>query len=107
VHRHLVAWVLLVALLAPAGSAWAREPNRGQGPLEVISYIVYPVGFVIDTVLFAPIRYLATFGVVRTVFGLGRLRPEPGRSGMPSEVEGNEGEPRPEGEQEDRSASAA
>jgi hypothetical protein len=106
VHRHLVAWLLLVALLAPAGGARAREPNRGQGPLEVISYIVYPVGVVIDTVLFAPIRYLATFGVVRTAFGLGKLRPAATRPGMPPEVEGNEGEPRPEGEQEDPSASA-
>lgn len=62
---------LALALGAPH-AARADEPHdktRSGHPLRIAAYVLYPVGLLIDTILFRPAHWLVNREPLKTVFG--------------------------------------
>ncbi len=71
-----LAAVLLLGV--GVGPAWAddHDPGSSAHPLEVIGALLYPVGWLVDTVVVRPLHWLANHEPVATLSGH-RLDPEP------------------------------
>ena len=58
--RSGVALLLAVALLGAApAAADPHDPQESGHPLEVIGTLLYPVGLLVDTVVFRPLHWVA------------------------------------------------
>ena len=64
------ALLLAVGLSTPlAAAADDHDPSESGHPLEVIGTILYPVGWLVDTVLLRPLHWLANHEPLSTVTG--------------------------------------
>ncbi len=66
-----VALMALCLLLGAASAARADEynPSRAGHPLRIAAYIVYPVGVLLDYLIFRPAHWLGSQPAVSPVFG--------------------------------------
>ena len=70
--RHLlVSCTLALSLLsAPlAASADDYDEEKAGHPLRVLGYVLYPVGFLIDTLIFKPAHWVGSHEPFSTLFG--------------------------------------
>ena len=66
-----VALAALLALVLGAAPAQADEHDKTRSghPLRVVAYILYPVGLLLDTLIYRPAHWLGNQKFVKTVFG--------------------------------------
>ena len=66
-----LAAALALAIALGAGPAQANQHDkRASGhPLRVAAYIVYPVGLLIETLIFRPAHWLVNHQPFTTIFG--------------------------------------
>jgi len=71
VQRLLVGLLLAVSLLSAPLAATADDyDNEKSGhPLRVIGYVLYPVGLLIDTLIFRPAHWIGSQEPFETLFG--------------------------------------
>ncbi|MEE3329531.1 MAG: hypothetical protein VX246_01575 [Myxococcota bacterium] len=71
VQRLLVGLMVAVSLLsAPlAATADDYDSEKSGHPLRVIGYILYPVGLLIDTLIFRPAHWIGSHEPFETLFG--------------------------------------
>lgn len=71
VQRILVGLMVAVSLLsAPlAASADDYDDERSAHPLRVVGYVLYPVGLLIDTLIFRPAHWIGSQEPFATLFG--------------------------------------
>jgi hypothetical protein len=68
--KRIATLCALAALLAAApAAADEHRPDRSGHPLAIIGTVLYPVGWLIDTVIFRPAHWLANREPVKTVTG--------------------------------------
>ncbi len=69
--RLAAARVAILALLfAPLGAlADEHDPSTSGHPLKVVGTILYPVGWLLDTILVRPLHWFAHLGPVSTLIG--------------------------------------
>ena len=90
-----VVGALLLALSFAVGLALAplaavadeHDPQESGHPLEVIGTILYPVGWLLDTVLLRPLHWLVNHEPVSTVTGHDALPEEAAEEAPAREVE--------------------
>jgi hypothetical protein len=67
--------LVCAAVLASLGSpppAQARDeydPTRAGNPLKIVYYVVYPVAFTVDWLIFRPAYYIGSCQPFRSLFG--------------------------------------
>jgi len=70
--RNLV-FAACAAVVLGSGPALADEdsydPQRAGHPLRVIGYVMHPVGFALDWLVFRPAHWIGNFQPFRAVFG--------------------------------------
>ncbi len=78
-------------LSAPSGVEARQEydPTRAGNPLKIVYYVVYPVAFLVDRLIFRPAYYAGQWEPFHTLFGTTRP-PEDLDEGEFSEDEGEE-----------------
>ena len=66
-----IAAVLVLAVALGAGPAQANDHDKGESghPLRVAAYLLYPVGLLIDTLIFRPAHWFVNHQPFRTIFG--------------------------------------
>ena len=71
VRRLAVSCTLALGLLgAPlAASADDYDDEKSGHPLRVVAYVLYPVGFLIDTLIFRPVHWVGSHEPFSTLFG--------------------------------------
>ena len=84
VRRVLLYLALVSLLLAPASSAWAERKNYAASvtydaseaghPVKILYFAVYPVGFLLDSLILKPIWWLGQRQPFRTVFGVDNIK---------------------------------
>ncbi len=67
---------LMMAGLPATAVADEYNPRRAGHPLQVIAYVLYPVGVTLDWLLFRPAWLLAQREPLRALFGFKPLPPE-------------------------------
>ena len=69
-RRHIAAALLLASILV-APPAWADEYDAGKAghPLRIAAYLLYPVGYLLDTLLFRPAHWIGSHEPFSTIFG--------------------------------------
>jgi hypothetical protein len=64
----------LVAAALVTGSVPAladdHDPKASGHPLRIIAILAYPVGLILDTILFRPAHWIADHTPARTLFGI-------------------------------------
>ncbi|MCA9512076.1 MAG: hypothetical protein R3E88_18810 [Myxococcota bacterium] len=72
IARRLTSAFLLAILLGAAPLA-ARaddyDSKRSGHPLRIAAYVLYPVGLLVDTLIFRPAHWVGSHEPFRTVFG--------------------------------------
>ena len=69
-RRRAVVALLLASVLLSAAPAWAGyNPRRSAHPVRIAAYILYPIGYAIDTLLMRPAYWLGSKEPLKTVFG--------------------------------------
>lgn len=64
------AAVLALVLASPlTASADDYDPKHSGHPLRVIAYVLYPVGLLVDTLVFRPAHWVGSHEPFRTIFG--------------------------------------
>lgn len=68
--RALVAGAAMVILVgaAPAAAEDYKSTRSGH-PLRILAYVTHPVGVIIDTLIFRPAHWIASFEPLKTLFG--------------------------------------
>ena len=59
----------LAALLAAPAAADEHRSDRSGHPLAIVGAVLYPVGWLIDTVIFRPAHWVENHEPVKTVTG--------------------------------------
>lgn len=62
----------VVAMLSAAPTSASADPYRPQlagHPLRIAGYILHPVGFVLDTLIFRPAHWLGSQEPFQSIFG--------------------------------------
>jgi hypothetical protein len=70
-RKSLAAAVLASSLLFAAAPALGDDydPESSGHPLRIVAYIAHPVGVILDTVIFRPAYWIASFEPFKTLFG--------------------------------------
>ena len=68
--------VLMMAGLPATARADEYNPRRAGHPLQIIAYVLYPVGVTIDWLIFRPAWLLGQKEPLRALFGFKPLPPE-------------------------------
>ncbi len=68
--------VLLMAGLPAMAFADEYNPRRAGHPLQIIAYVLYPVGVTLDRLIFRPAWSLAQHEPLRALFGFKPLPPK-------------------------------
>ena len=58
-----------LALVAAPAAADEYDARRAGHPLRVVAYVLHPIGFALDYLLFRPAQWVGSLPGVRTVFG--------------------------------------
>ena len=71
VRRSALGLVLGCLLLGAPGLAAADDydPERAGNPLRVVAYVVYPVGVLVETLIFRPAHWLVSHEPLQSLFG--------------------------------------
>jgi hypothetical protein len=68
--RFIVASLLMLAVTAGPAAAMPDEYDDTQShPLRVAAYLVYPIGFTAEWLVFRPFHYLISRPYLEAVFG--------------------------------------
>ena len=70
--RRIAGGLALASLLlfAPTASlADEYDSTRSGHPLRVVGYVLYPIGLLIDTLVFRPAHWIASHEPIRVLFG--------------------------------------
>ena len=67
-------WVLMTAVLSfltfpLSAAAHDHDSERAGHPLRVVAYVLHPVGYVLDNVIFKPAHWIGHWGPLRSFFG--------------------------------------
>ncbi len=69
-RKSLAAVALASSLLFAAAPALGdHDPEDSGHPLRIVAYVAYPVGFIIDTLIFRPANWIVQFQPFRDLFG--------------------------------------
>lgn len=69
----LLALSLTVAICAPAISrADGYDAKKAGNPLKIVYYVVYPIGWTLDVLIFRPAYYIGQCEPFHTIFGTDR-----------------------------------
>ncbi|MEE8558064.1 MAG: hypothetical protein V3T14_09285 [Myxococcota bacterium] len=68
--RNLAALALILALLPTVSAAGPYDPKEAGHPLRVVAYAAYPVGYVLERLIFFPAWLLGQREPFRTFFGV-------------------------------------
>ena len=68
--RNLAALALILALLPHVADADTYRPKEAGHPLRIVYYVAYPVGYVLDRLIFYPAWLLGQREPYRTFFGV-------------------------------------
>lgn len=70
-RRGAIATALVALLLIGATPVAADEyeSDRSGHPLRILAYVVYPVGFILDTLIFRPFHWLGSHQPFKAVHG--------------------------------------
>ena len=74
----LLAFCLGLALGAPGtSSADEYDPQKAGNPLKIVYYVVYPIGWTLDVLIFRPAYYIGQCEPFQTIFGTDRHPEDP------------------------------
>jgi hypothetical protein len=64
-------WVLMAAFLSfpLSAAATVHDSERAGHPLRMVAYVLHPVGYVLDNVIFKPAHWIGHWGPLRSFFG--------------------------------------
>ena len=68
--------VMMMAAIPATAVADEYNPRRAGHPLQIIAYVLYPVGVTLDRLIFRPAWSLAQREPLRALFGFKPLAPE-------------------------------
>ncbi len=77
----LRAWALTLALALVPAAAGAEDasdvynPRSTGHPLRIVAYILHPVGYTLDKLIFHPAWRFSHWGPMRPIFGVPRALP--------------------------------
>ena len=63
-----IAWILIVSNPAHAGQPY--NPKRAGNPVRIASYVVHPVGVLLDYLIFRPAWWIGQHEPFKTLFGV-------------------------------------
>ena len=75
IRRSLASLAVIGSLLFASSPVWAAEveapyeSTEAGHPVKIVYYIVYPVGFLLDTLIMKPAYWLGRHEPFRSVFG--------------------------------------
>jgi hypothetical protein len=71
IRRSLAALLVVSGLLIVAAPAFADEYDRDASghPLRIAAYVLHPIGVIIETLIFRPAHWLASFEPIQSLFG--------------------------------------
>ena len=64
-----LAAAAMLSLAPLSASANDHNPERSGHPLRIVSYMLHPIGVVLDTLLFRPAHWVGSHEPFRTLFG--------------------------------------
>ena len=71
-----VCLLLMIACLPATAGADEYNPRRAGHPLQIIAYVLYPVGVTLDRLIFRPAWSLGQTESLRALFGFKPLPPQ-------------------------------
>jgi len=70
--RVFLAGLLVAGGVAIPRASWAdkqHDPSEAGHPLRIVAYVLYPVGYIIDQVIFRPAHWFVSRPAVAPFFG--------------------------------------
>ena len=78
--------LLMIACLPATAEADEYNPRRAGHPLQIIAYVLYPVGVTLDRLIFRPAWSLGQTESLRAVFGFKPLPPQSSQAPGPPQA---------------------
>lgn len=89
--RKVIVGCIAASLLAASSPALAErrdayDPREAGHPVKIASYLLYPIGFIVDILILRPAHWLGQHEPFNTVFGVDARRSEDAEAEMDPEM---------------------